>query len=127
MNTDNRNDPQVQAKWAKIRRSVIKKRGRRCEVCGSTRNIEVHHEYDWKHYPMYRFTERFLRVLCRRCHVGIRGYHTWRGGTWLRDTPEHFQAWLKYRRSSVIIQYLLVLRDVTIILLIAILLGALIL
>lgn len=52
-------------KWKNKRLQLFKIKGRKCEVCGSTKKIDVHH----KHYE--RLTCELLSdlsVLCRSCH-----------------------------------------------------------
>lgn len=53
-------------KWKAIRERLFKKRGRKCEQCGSPDQIEVHH----KHYNnLGRERLRDLEILCRPCHA----------------------------------------------------------
>lgn len=45
-----------------------RKRGCRCELCGSEKNINVHHTfYDPKCYA-WDYDIRDVRVLCGKCH-----------------------------------------------------------
>lgn len=52
--------------WRELRNAVVEERGGRCERCGSTARLVVHHKtYDrvGHEHP------RDLEVLCRDCHV----------------------------------------------------------
>jgi hypothetical protein len=54
-----RSDEWQQKRTAKLRRC------RRCAICGSVRNLDVHHLI-YRH--LFDVTLADLRVLCRRCH-----------------------------------------------------------
>lgn len=58
-----RNDPRV-LKWVK----EVTKIGR-CEMCGSTENIEAHHILYWSEYPIGRIDLKNGRCLCHKCHT----------------------------------------------------------
>ena len=47
---------------------VREKRGDACEICGSIRNIEVHHIIPVSHAPQYSFSLSNGVVLCKDCH-----------------------------------------------------------
>lgn len=98
-----RNDPDVQAKWFQVRAKAIARDGGRCQVCGNTHPLEVHHYDNWKHFPTKRFLLSNLVTLCRPCH---KQFHWWMGGSWRRCTRKHFDAWLRVRQSTVILRYL---------------------
>lgn len=54
--------------WKEYRDRVFRKRGYRCELCGSDKNINVHHTfYDPKCYA-WDYDIRDVRVLCAKCH-----------------------------------------------------------
>lgn len=50
--------------WTRtVRPTVFRLRGKECEACSATENIDVHHtDYDNQ-------TINTLRVLCRQCHI----------------------------------------------------------
>ncbi len=53
--------------WKKIRKEIIEKRGKRCEMCGRTEKeiwLTVHH----KNRDPSDNREENLMVLCPRCH-----------------------------------------------------------
>ncbi|MTI84260.1 MAG: HNH endonuclease [Firmicutes bacterium] len=49
--------------WPKVRKETIRARGGRCEDCGSTEGLEVHHKVN----PRINEDEN-LEVLCKHCH-----------------------------------------------------------
>jgi 5-methylcytosine-specific restriction endonuclease McrA len=57
--------------WAKIRVDLYTIRGKRCESCGSTRSIQVHHLT----YDRYGGNEEpgDLVILCGNCHMTEHG------------------------------------------------------
>lgn len=51
--------------WEKRRERSLMLAGHRCQDCGATENLEVHHlNYDW----LGEEQDEDLRVLCHRCH-----------------------------------------------------------
>jgi len=62
--------------WAKIRQLRIKFDENKCQTCGNTENLEVHHVYDGPPDFNYLATlgkEKLLELitLCRICHEAI--------------------------------------------------------
>lgn len=59
--------------WKKRRKQVLEYKGRKCEICGATQNLQIHHlryivgKYAWE-YKMKDFI-----VLCSGCHEKIHG------------------------------------------------------
>jgi len=53
--------------WQKRRKEILKQRGNKCENCGSTEKIEVHHKKGWDDEE-----DEDLEVLCKKCHMDIR-------------------------------------------------------
>lgn len=51
--------------WNKLRQRLIKERGDKCEKCGSTEFLQVHHK---TYRNVYKEKDEDLQVLCRRCH-----------------------------------------------------------
>lgn len=55
-------------RWSEFREHVFKHRGRKCEVCGSTKFLQIHHlRYKKKHYA-WEYKVKDMRVLCKTCH-----------------------------------------------------------
>lgn len=59
--------------WKKFREFIFAVRGKKCEKCGATTNLQVHH----LHYISGRFAWEYLpfdvMVLCGDCHKKIHG------------------------------------------------------
>lgn len=58
--------------WRAFSKEMIKKRGAKCEECGSPLGLQVHHipQY-YKHYDVrepWEYDEDEVEVLCDRCH-----------------------------------------------------------
>jgi len=51
--------------WRSTRAAAIKRAGGKCQVCGSTRNVEVHH---LTYERLFHERPADLQVLCKRCH-----------------------------------------------------------
>lgn len=58
-----RNDSRV-LKW----KQQILAKGK-CEMCGSTENLQAHHIIRWVDYPHGRIDINNGECLCRRCHI----------------------------------------------------------
>lgn len=55
--------------WKETREEIKDKRGRKCEICGSTENLVVHHTkpaYNYLHDEVNHI--ELMRVLCKKCH-----------------------------------------------------------
>lgn len=60
-------------RWFEFREHVFNCKGRRCEICGSTDFLQVHHlRYKKKHYA-WEYKVHDMQVLCGRCHKKIHG------------------------------------------------------
>lgn len=61
--------------WQKVRQAKLTQAGRRCQACGATGRLEVHHK-------TYRNRGRELQhlgdlsVYCRKCHGRVHGHAT---------------------------------------------------
>jgi len=56
--------------WRQLRIDLYDFRGSKCEKCGSTKNLQVHH----KHYSnIFNEEPEDLIVLCSRCHAETHG------------------------------------------------------
>ncbi len=57
-------------KWAEIRNDIYFVRGKKCERCGSEKNVQVHH----KHYRnIFHEEPEDLEILCNGCHLNEHG------------------------------------------------------
>jgi len=54
--------------WKGVKTRLFQERGKRCELCNSARNIEVHHT---TYKNIFREKMEDLMVLCFRCHRNI--------------------------------------------------------
>lgn len=51
--------------WYKFREKIYKERGQKCERCGSTENLQIHHlNYD----NLYNEKPEDVMILCSKCH-----------------------------------------------------------
>lgn len=51
--------------WSKVKTKLFNLRGRKCEWCSSTEDIEVHHIH---YYNLFKEELEDLTVLCSKCH-----------------------------------------------------------
>lgn len=64
------------SQWRQLRQQRLEHDGHRCQCCGDTEDLEVHHKYDGP--PDYRYPKPLgeesvedLLTLCHRCHEAI--------------------------------------------------------
>jgi len=56
--------------WSQIKLDLYQLRGKKCERCGSTNNLQVHH----KHYRnIFKEEPDDLEILCNSCHRNEHG------------------------------------------------------
>lgn len=55
--------------WLQMKRAIIRKRGRKCEMCGALSLLELHH----KNYDMEpgKEKETDLLLICDKCHNSL--------------------------------------------------------
>lgn len=53
--------------WKKVRQIKIEQTGRKCQICGSRKELSVHHNSYAHHYQEHKHLEDLV-VLCRNCH-----------------------------------------------------------
>lgn len=51
-------------KWA----DAVKKRDKKCMICGSKKELEAHHIKSWRQYPLLRYKLLNGKAFCRKCH-----------------------------------------------------------
>ena len=60
---------QLQTKqWKAFREFVFSARGKRCEMCGDTMNLQIHHPKYKNGRKAWEYTCNEVRVLCNNCH-----------------------------------------------------------
>ena len=60
-------------RWRLLRKEVIEERGGKCEMCGCSSNLCVHHKVYIKGRYAWEYPKRHLMVLCRECHEKVHG------------------------------------------------------
>lgn len=61
----------VGAEYQRWRKQVLAKCGKKCQMCGSTENIEVHHIVPIAENKDLRYAVDNGMVLCRKCHKEV--------------------------------------------------------
>lgn len=59
--------------WKKRRDEILERDGYRCQWCGSTENLQVHHKCYFKNsrgemIPPWEYEDKYLITLCGDCH-----------------------------------------------------------
>jgi len=56
--------------WKKTRAEVLTNNRRKCRICGSTNNLNLHHKKyrKFNRSVLYKETKSDLRTLCNKCH-----------------------------------------------------------
>ncbi len=57
--------------WKDFRKLIFSQRGKRCEMCGATTNIQIHHLQYITGRKAWEYTPNDVMVLCRDCHKKI--------------------------------------------------------
>ena len=60
-------------RWKAFRQFVFAVRGCKCEVCGYTKNLQVHHPKYIKGRAAWEYTCNEVVVLCDKCHKKVHG------------------------------------------------------
>lgn len=60
-------------RWLAFRDFVFFVRGKKCEICGSEKCVQVHHLLYRKGAMAWEYSTRDVAVLCRECHSKIHG------------------------------------------------------
>jgi 5-methylcytosine-specific restriction endonuclease McrA len=82
-------------KWRKTKVNC-KRKYKRCVICGSLKNREVHHILDASHHPKLRYSNYNTVTLCSICHGD---YHTlFLDGYHIETTVEDFFDYIELMR-----------------------------
>lgn len=60
-------------RWYSFRRFVFDVRGKKCEKCGATSELQVHHPKYFGGRKAWEYTCNEVEVLCRKCHCNVHG------------------------------------------------------
>lgn len=50
-----------------------------CQMCGATKELQVHHVYPWHLFPALRFELHNFVTLCQPCHFRFGHFRDWKG------------------------------------------------
>lgn len=59
--------------WKDFRKLVLSQRGKKCEMCGSKENIQIHHTHYITGRKAWEYMPTDVLVLCKDCHGKIHG------------------------------------------------------
>ena len=63
-------------KWFKKRSIILKRDNYKCTVCGSDKNLRVHHTFYYKTYvPPWEYPNSSLLTVCEDCHADWHKHH----------------------------------------------------
>ena len=57
--------------WKNFRKKVFKIKGKKCEICGSTKQLNIHHPFYTKGKLAWQYNPSDMMVLCHDCHKEI--------------------------------------------------------
>lgn len=60
------------SRWKSFRRFVLDVRGKKCEVCGASDHLQVHH-LKYRNVKAWEYTVNEVIVVCMNCHMKIHG------------------------------------------------------
>ena len=58
-------------RWKEFRLKVLSERGNKCECCGGTDVLQIHHTFYIRGKMPWEYDINDMRVLCKRCHQRI--------------------------------------------------------
>ena len=58
-------------RWKEFRLKVMSERGSRCECCGGTHILQIHHTFYIRGKMPWEYEINDMRVLCKKCHQRI--------------------------------------------------------
>ena len=96
------------AEWTKVRNEYVAEGHDFCEICGSKKDIEVHHVKPWAKWPDLRYEKSNLITLCRSkywgfdCHwaVGHGGNTRWEN-PWVRDDVKYLKDLISKDKNAI--------------------------
>lgn len=60
-------------RWKKRRKQVLSHKGNKCELCGSTKSLHIHHKRYIQGKYAWEYKMKDLLVLCECCHEKVHG------------------------------------------------------
>lgn len=87
-------------KWPALERQVVKEEGE-CRVCGTKRDLQVHHVRPYHLFPALELVRSNLMTLCRRDHFFVGHLADWKA--WNPDVRADAVAWagkLRHRLTT---------------------------
>ena len=79
--------------WKELSAQIRAEVGK-CEVCGSTERLNIHHCLGRKTHPAFMFDRANLICLCARHHFLLHHGHEWEFATWLKANKPGQWAWI---------------------------------
>lgn len=61
--------PKIHKNWGYLKKKLYKKRGRKCEVCGSVIDVHAHHIQHASSRPDLQLEPSNIVLLCKTCHA----------------------------------------------------------
>ena len=58
-------------RWKEFRLKVMSERGNKCECCGGTHILQIHHTFYISRKMPWEYDIKDMRVLCKKCHQRI--------------------------------------------------------
>ena len=62
-------------RWKEFRLKVMSERGNKCECCGGTDVLQIHHTFYISGKMPWEYDINDMRVLCKKCHQRIHNIH----------------------------------------------------
>jgi 5-methylcytosine-specific restriction endonuclease McrA len=60
----------LRPEWKLKRKAILKRDGYKCTVCGSKKNLHVHHTFYYdKFVPPWEYPNESLITVCEKCHL----------------------------------------------------------
>lgn len=66
-----------ETQWKKLRNQFIQEQPF-CQMCHTTKKLEVHHIYPWHLFPEKRYDKTNLITLCNHCHFYFGHFGNWK-------------------------------------------------
>ena len=84
--------------WWKVRKARIKGDGSKCQACGRTRNLQVHHVLPVHLFPWLELAITNLITLCGPCHLLFGHLNHWKAyNPNVRALARHIRAMILNR------------------------------